>query len=116
MALRPNLMFAGNAESALTHYHAALGGDLEIVRFAGSPAAEAVPEEWGAKVLYGTLHSPFGDVNIMDAPPGREGRPGDNSAIAVDIDDEQLAADVFTKLGADGTVLMPFEPTLCAGW
>ena len=71
------------------------------------PLAELRPE---------TLHSPFGDVNIMDAPPGREGRPGDNSAIAVDIDDEQLAADVFTKLGADGTVLMPFEPTLCAGW
>jgi PhnB protein len=114
MALRPNLMFAGNAESALMHYRAALGGDLEIVRFAGSPAAEAVPAEWGAKVLYGTLHSPFGEVNIMDAPPGREGKPGDNFAIAVDVDDEGLAADVFRKLGANGTVLMPLEPTFFA--
>lgn len=114
MALRPNLMFAGNAETALTHYRSALGGDLEIVRFAGSPAEGQVPAEWSAKVLYGTVHSPFGDVNVMDAPPGREGTPGDNFAIAVDVDDEKRAADVFAKLAADGTVLMPFEATFFA--
>jgi PhnB protein len=114
MQLRPNLMFAGNAESALNHYSAALGGDLEIVRFAGTPAENEVPAEWGAKVLYGSVHSPYGDVNVMDAPPGREGTAGDNFAIAVDVDDEQRAADVFTKLAADGTVLMPLEKTFYA--
>ena len=66
MPLRPNLMFAGNAETALTHYRAALGGDLEIIRFAG------------------------------------------------DVEDEQHAADLFAKLAADGTILMPFEPTFFA--
>jgi PhnB protein len=50
----------------------------------------------------------------MDAPPGREGTPGGNFAIAVDVDDEQRAADVFAKLAADGTVLMPFETTFFA--
>src|SRR5450631_219421 len=114
MALRPNLMFAGNAETVLTHYRTALGGDLEIIRFGGSPAEKHVPADWSAKVLYGTVHTPYGDVNVMDAPPGREGSPGDNFAIAVDIDDEQRAADVFDKLAADGTVLMPFEPTFFA--
>jgi PhnB protein len=107
-------MFTGNAEIALTHYRAALGGELEIIRFAGSPAEDDVPAHWSAKVLYGTVHTPYGDVNVMDAPPGREGSPGDNFAIAVDIDDEQRAADVFDKLAADGTVLMPFEPTFFA--
>ena len=100
MPLRPNLMFAGNAETALTHYRAALGGDLEIIRFAGTPAAENVPAEWSAKVLYGAVHSPYGDVNVMDAPPGRGGSTGDNFAIA--------------ELAADGTILMPFEPTFFA--
>jgi hypothetical protein len=42
-----------------------------------------VPPEWGTKVLYGAVHSPYGDVNVMDAPPGREGTPGDNFAVAV---------------------------------
>jgi PhnB protein len=114
MSLRPNLMFAGNAESALTHYRAALGGELEIIRFAGSPAEEHVPADWSTKVLYGAVHSPYGEVNVMDAPPGREGTPGDNFAIAVDVDDEHRAADVFAKLAADGTVLMPFEKTFFA--
>jgi PhnB protein len=107
-------MFAGNAETALTHYRAALGGDLEIIRFAGTPAAENVPAEWSAKVLYGAVHSPYGDVNVMDAPPGRGGSTGDNFAIAVDVEDEQHAADLFAKLAADGTILMPFEPTFFA--
>jgi PhnB protein len=66
------------------------------------------------KVLYGTLRSPYGDVNVMDAPPGREGAAGDNFAIAVDVDDERRAADVFAKLAADGTVLMPLEGTFFA--
>ena len=114
MSLRPNLMFRGNAETVLTHYRAALGGELEIVRFAGSPAESEVPADWSTKVLYGTVHSPYGDVNVMDAPPGREGTPGDNFAIAVDVDDEGRAADVFAKLSADGTVLMPFEATFFA--
>ena len=114
MTLRPNLMFAGNAELALTHYRGALGGNLEIIRFAGSPAAASVPADWGPKLLYGTVHSPYGDVNVMDAPPGHEGTRGENFAIAVDVADEQLAADVFAKLAADGNVLMPFETTFFA--
>jgi len=47
----------------------------------------------------------------MDAPPGREGTPGDNFAIAVDVDDEVVAGEIFSKLGDGGTVPMPFEAT-----
>jgi uncharacterized glyoxalase superfamily protein PhnB len=43
MPLRPALTFAGNAESAIAHYRAALGGTPEIIRFAGSPAENDVP-------------------------------------------------------------------------
>ena len=38
--MRPNLNFSGHASDVLAHYQAALGGELEIMRFAGSPAAE----------------------------------------------------------------------------
>ena len=114
MPLRPALTFAGNAESALAHYSAALGGNPEIVRFGGTPAEKDVPAQWSSKVLYGALHSPYGDVSVMDAPPGREGTPGDNFAIAIDLDDEQKAIDVFDKLSAAGAVLMPFEKTFFA--
>jgi PhnB protein len=112
--MRPNLNFAGNAADVLTHYQAALGGDLEIMRFAGSPAAEFVPPDWADKVLYGRLRTAFGELDVMDAPPGRESEIGGNVAIAIDVEDDDDAARIFAALAEDGTVLMPFEQTFFA--
>lgn len=114
MQMRPNLNFAGHAADALAHYQAALGGELDIMRFAGSPAAEFVPAHWGQKVLYGRLRTPFGEVDVMDAPPGRESEVGGNVAIAIDLDDDDRAARVFSKLAEDGSINMPFEETFFA--
>jgi PhnB protein len=114
MQMRPNLNFAGFAADVLAHYQAALGGQLEILRFAGSPAADDVPADWADKVLYGRLRTPFGEVDVMDAPPGRESAIGGNVAIALDIDDDERAAQVFGKLTEGGHVLMPFAETFFA--
>jgi len=73
-----------------------------------------LPTDWDDKILYARLNTPFGDLDIMDAPPGRESDPGGNVAIAVDLDDEERAARVFAKLAEDGNVLMPFEATFFA--
>ncbi len=114
MQMRPNLNFAGNAADVLEHYQAALGGDLNVMRFGGSPAAEFVPPGWEDKILYGRLSTPFGEVDVMDAPPGRESAIGGNVAIAIDVDDEARAASIFEKLAEDGSVMMPFEETFFA--
>lgn len=114
MQMRPNLNFNGCADDVLAHYKAALGGELEITRFAGSPAAEFVPAEFGDKILYGRLRTPFGEIDVMDAPPGRASEVGGNVAIAVDIDDEEQAVRVFAKLAEDGNIVMPFEQTFFA--
>jgi PhnB protein len=114
MSMRPNLNFAGHAADVLAHYRAALGGELEIMRFADSPAAEFAPPEWGDKIMYGRLRTPFGEVDVMDAPPGRASEIGGNVAIAIDVDDEEHAARIFADLADGGTVLMPFEATFFA--
>jgi PhnB protein len=114
MSLRPNLAFSGNAESALNHYRSALGGDVEITRFAGTPAEAHAPGNDTAKVLYATLRSPFGEVNVMDVPDGRRADPGSNFSIAVDVDDEARAAGIFDSLCAEGEVMMPFGATFFA--
>lgn len=114
MQLYPNLFFAGDAEAALSLYRDALGGDVQIVRFAGTPAGAHIPSEWESKVLYGALASPFGVINAMDAPPGREGAPGDNFAIEIRLEDETQAAEIFSRLCAGGNVTMPFEETFFA--
>jgi PhnB protein len=114
MQMRPNLNFAGYAADVLTFYQAALGGETEITRFAGSLPDKHIPAGWGDKILYARLVTPFGEVDVMDAPPGRESPVGGNVAIAVDIDDDDRAADVFAKLAAAGEIMMPFEETFFA--
>lgn len=114
MQMRPALNFAGFAADVLAHYQAALGGELQIARYGGSPMADVVPPDWSDKIVYGRLRSPFGDIDVMDAPPGRESETGGNVAIAIDVDRVDRAADIFAKLAEDGTVLMPFEETAFA--
>jgi PhnB protein len=114
MQMRPNLNFAGNAAEVLAYYQAAFGGELEIVRFGGSLPAEHIPPGWEDKVLYGRLLTADGEVDVMDAPPGRESTIGGNVAIAIDIEDEERAAKIFAKLADGGNVMMPFEKTFFA--
>jgi PhnB protein len=114
MQMRPNLNFAGNAAEVLAYYQAAFGGELEITRFGGSLPAEHVPQGWEDKVLYGRLQTAVGEIDVMDAPPGRESAIGGNVAIAVDFEDEERAAKVFAKLAEGGNVMMPFEQTFFA--
>src|SRR6185312_6557003 len=112
--MRPNVHFAGNAGDALAHYHAIFGGEIAPIRFAGSPAAEFVPPDWGDKILHARLTTPFGNIDLMDAPPGRESPAGGNIAIAIDVDDDERAAKIFAQLADGGNVLMPFETTFFA--
>ena len=109
--MQPNINFAGNAEEVLAFYRDAFGGDVEIMRFGGSPAAAMVPPDWANKVLYGTLRSPLGTLNIMDAPPGRGSPPGGNIALSIFTTTEAQTDTVFAKLSAGGEVMMPLEKT-----
>jgi PhnB protein len=112
--LNPSLFFKGNAQDALEFYRDALGGDISIVRFQGTPAAQDVPQDYLGKVLYGSLQSPLGTLAAMDAPPGRGGDPGSNFAIAVEAESEAQVESIFSKLSAGGNVMMPTAQTFFA--
>jgi PhnB protein len=115
MQLTPSIAFKGNAEEALSLYREALGGDLEIHRFAGSPCEAQAPPEWRDKVLYGALRTNAGVIAAMDASPNcHEIHPGDNFSIAIQADSDDDASSIFSKLSAGGNVLMPFEKTFFA--
>jgi PhnB protein len=115
MQLNPSLAFNGNAEEALELYRDALGGDLEIHRFAGSPAAAQAPAEWQSKVLYGALRTNAGVIAGMDAPPTcHELHVGNNFSIAIQAETDDDASSIFSKLSAGGNVIMPLEKTFFA--
>lgn len=114
MQLNPTLFFTGNAEEVLNYYRGALGGTVTIARYKDAPPGMGADPDFGDKVMYGTLETPFGTISAMDAPPGREGTPGSNFGISVTADCEDGAVHSFTTLSAGGQVLMPFEKTFFA--
>jgi PhnB protein len=109
--LNPNLVFNGNAEEVLAHYRDALGGEVEITRFAQTPVAQRVSADWADKIVYGTLRSPAGIVNVMDAPPGRGGEPGENFILGIQTESTAQLDEIFSKLSAGGSVTMPPDAT-----
>ena len=64
--------------------------------------------------MYARLSTPYGDIDVMDAPPGSESALGGNVAIAIDVDDDDRAARIFATLADGGEIAMPFEATFFA--
>jgi len=110
VTINPYLSFNGNAEEALHHYQDVLGGELNIMRYEGSPAAVMAPPDWANKVLHGALTSSAGTLMASDATTDRVKNPGDNFTISIVTADEAEADRVFTKLAEGGQVLMPLAP------
>ena len=114
MHLHPNLFFTGNAEEALHFYRDALGGEIELARYKDAPPGMGSEPEWGEKIMYGQLTSPFGAIAAMDAPPGRGGGEPTGFGISIYPDTENAASAAFEKLSAGGSVTMPLEKTFFA--
>jgi PhnB protein len=114
MQLNPYLLFNGDCAEAFKFYEQTLGGKIEaIMNFAGSPAAEHAPPEWGDKVLHASMA--IGDQRVMgsDAPPGRYQRP-QGLSVSISLNDRAKAEQIFNALAENGTTTMPFEKTFWA--
>lgn len=111
MHLHPNLFFTGKAEEALQFYREALGGEIAIARYKEAPPEMASTPEWGEKVMYGELTSPYGVIAAMDAPPGQGGGEPNGFAINIYGKTEDAAAAAFEKLARGGNITMPFGKT-----
>ena len=114
MQLNPNLFFTGKAEEALQFYREALGGEIEIARYKDAPPEMGSTPEWGEKVMYGQLTSPYGVIAAMDSPPGRGGGEPNGFGINISADTEAVAASAFGRLSRGGSVTMPFDKTFFA--
>ena len=111
MQLNPYLIFNGNCAEAFKFYEQTLGGKIEALnKFAGSPAAEHVPPDWGDKVLHASMV--IGDQHLMasDAPPGQYEKPTGISVTIV-LNDPAKAEQIFNALTENGAITMPFQKT-----
>ncbi|MBC5810149.1 MAG: VOC family protein [Candidatus Eremiobacteraeota bacterium] len=112
MQLNAYVFFNGSCEEALEHYREALGGEIQINRYEGSPGAAMAPSDWGNKVMHGRLVSPAGTLMAADTSGDHwHSNKGENFSLSVETTTEAEADAVFTKLSAGGAVTMPMAKT-----
>jgi PhnB protein len=114
MQLNPYLLFNGDCEQALKFYEQTLGGKIEaLMKFAGSPAAEHVPADYGDKVLHAVIKIDGNLVMASDAPPGHYSKP-QGISVSIGLNDHAKGERIFNALAEGGTTQMPFQKTFWA--
>lgn len=104
--LNPYLAFPGTARQAMEFYESVFGGKLNVSTFGESGGAEGMDPEG---VMHAQLEAANGfTLMASDLPPGGEHNPGDNIAISLSGDDEQLRS-YWDQLSNSGSVAMPLE-------
>lgn len=114
MQMNPYLSFNGQCEAAFTFYERCFGGQLgAIFRYAGSPMASQVPEDWQDKVMHGSLTVGGqvlmgGDVVLAayEAPKG--------FSLSLQMTSTSEAERIFHELAKEGRVTVPLEKTFWA--
>jgi PhnB protein len=110
----PYTTLNGNCEEAVKLYHSVLGGELFIMRFNEMPPeeSEAISDAWKEKVMHSAIT--FDDGNVIYFSDSWEGSPvkiGESSTIHLAAESEKQAHDIFDKLSAGGSIMMPIEKT-----
>jgi PhnB protein len=114
MQVNPYLIFNGDCAEAFKFYEQTLGAKIEaLMRFAGSPAAEHVPPEFGDKVLHATMKVDGNVIMASDAPPGQYSKP-QGISVSLSLNDRDKGERIFNALAEGGTVQMAFEKTFWA--
>ena len=108
------LSFKGNCEAAFKFYEQHLGGQPgPIFRYAGSPMADSVPEEWGDKIMHGSIV--VGDLLLMGSDVlMKQYEEPKGFSLSLQMSDTADAERIYKVLAHDGTVLLPLEKTFWA--
>lgn len=105
------LTFNGNCREAMEFYHSCLGGNLEIMDFAGAPEGSVSAEEkhlvMHARIDNGALVLMASDTTAAHPKV----TTGSSMTISMNCSSEEEINDVFGKLSAGGNVTMPLEDT-----
>ena len=114
MQMTPYLSFNGQCEEAFKFYEQCLGGQLgTIFRYAETPLAARVPDDWQDKVMHSSLR--LGDQMLMggDLAPDRYVEPK-GFQLSLQIASMAEAERVFHALAEGGQVVLPLEKTFWA--
>lgn len=115
MKVIPYLSFNGDCEEAVRFYHAALGGELELMRYGDMPKDGGMPgagPAWAKKVMHASIGFADGAcIYFCDTFEGSAVDKGDYATVHLVVDAEAKVYDIVKKLSAGGRMTMPPEKT-----
>lgn len=103
--VKPYLLFNGNCREALEFYQQCLGGQLQILTFAGTPMETGMKKESVNNVMHGTLElSPT--CRIMASDNVHEPVEfGDNVALSLNFSTDAQITNAYEKLSNGGSII-----------
>ncbi|MES2127951.1 MAG: VOC family protein [Pseudomonadota bacterium] len=115
MKMHPYLTLGGHCAKALDYYRQHLGAtEVQMVPFAGSPAAAMAPPEWQDKILHASCRI---GAQVLMASDGMPNTPFDGvkgCSLSIETDSEADTERIFAALCDGGSVGMALAPTFFA--
>jgi PhnB protein len=110
------LTFNGNCEEAFNFYKSVFGGEFNYIsKFSDIPPGSGyeVPENEKNNIMHVSLPV-SAEITLMGSDTSSaagEFIAGNNFSLSIDCDSKEHADDLFSRLSADGKVLMPMSNT-----
>ncbi|GAC1299825.1 MAG: VOC family protein [Vulcanimicrobiaceae bacterium] len=111
MHLEPYLSFDGNCEEALAFYAKIFGGETTtLMRFEGTPMADAMPPEERSRIMHANFKAPTLQFMASDGNRATE-CVGSRVTLSLTSRDVPESHRIFDALADGGTIGMPFGKT-----
>ncbi|MBT2691622.1 VOC family protein [Bacillus sp. ISL-55] len=110
----PYLVTNGNGQEAVQFYQDALGAEIISLQTFGEmpPNPEyPLPEEAKDRVMNAQMKIGNASIMLSDTFPGQPYQLGSQVTIALLVNDEAEAKEIFEKIQVDGKVTMPIQET-----
>ena len=112
MRVNPYLSFDGNCAEAMEFYKECLGGGtLHVKLHRDSPTSRDVEPEMQDKVMHAHLESDGAVIMASDIPSAHYTVPSPMVQVALGVETDGRAEEVFAKLSEGATVFMPLQQT-----
>ena len=108
-AIQPYLNFDGKTGEAMTFYHTALGGEMQMQTFAD--AKIPTPPGGENRVLHARLQIGSAILMASDSQPGAGVTMGNNVHLNLDCAGREEVDRLIKALGEGGTITMPAQNT-----
>lgn len=111
MHIEAYVFFNGTCEEAFAFYQSALGGELNLNRYEGSPMEAQLAAGDKRKIMHASLVADGATIMGADAVGDWQRTVGNNFALSLATGNESQGRNAFAKLAAGGKVTMELSPT-----